>query len=274
MSEPKPESERATLVEITAWCVACDDLKDVVVEEPFVDLACPDCDGPLVARRVVGGFVYVLSNPRMPGLLKIGSTTRTVDKRVSELNDSTSVPEPFRVEAWFYSFLPQEDESKVHKRLATYRLKGREFFEVDLSTALGCCVEVCDRQPSYLRQRSIEEQIEELRKLTISEQVACLRKNGGGIYVLSKVDMPGLFRVSSATQTLEGDANELNAFLVLYELEAWFYSDTPQADERKVYETLPGRRSGRVFFDADLHTVIQHCAEVCGKHPVYVRHSR
>lgn len=41
------------------------------------------------------GIVYVLSNPAMPGLVKIGKTTRgSVDARLSELY-STGVPVPF-----------------------------------------------------------------------------------------------------------------------------------------------------------------------------------
>lgn len=40
------------------------------------------------------GFVYVLSNPAMPGLVKIGQTTNEITSRMNELN-TTSVPSQF-----------------------------------------------------------------------------------------------------------------------------------------------------------------------------------
>lgn len=41
------------------------------------------------------GIVYVLTNPAMPGLVKIGMTTRSdIDARMKELY-STGVPVPF-----------------------------------------------------------------------------------------------------------------------------------------------------------------------------------
>lgn len=43
------------------------------------------------------GFVYVLSNPTMPGLIKIGMTDRLITKRVGELQ-STGVALPFEIE--------------------------------------------------------------------------------------------------------------------------------------------------------------------------------
>lgn len=43
------------------------------------------------------GFVYVLSNAGMPGLLKIGSSTKVPTARAAELN-TTGVPSPFEVE--------------------------------------------------------------------------------------------------------------------------------------------------------------------------------
>jgi len=59
----------------------------------------------------IGGIVYVLSNPSMPGLVKIGKTSRgSVLMRLSELY-STGVPVPFECE--FAGRV--EDEHKVEK---------------------------------------------------------------------------------------------------------------------------------------------------------------
>ncbi|MDR1910121.1 MAG: GIY-YIG nuclease family protein, partial [Spirochaetaceae bacterium] len=40
------------------------------------------------------GIVYVLTNPAMPGLVKIGKTTNEIQNRLNDLN-TTGVPFPF-----------------------------------------------------------------------------------------------------------------------------------------------------------------------------------
>jgi hypothetical protein len=64
------------------------------------------------------GYVYLLSNPAMPGLVKIGQTTRTVKERVAELSAHTGVAAPFVIEAAFASHNPMADEARVHAHLA------------------------------------------------------------------------------------------------------------------------------------------------------------
>jgi hypothetical protein len=84
------------------------------------------------------GIVYVLTNPSMPGLVKIGKTTReTVGARLNELY-STGVPVPF--ECAFAGRV--NDVSKVeqafHQAFGPYRLNPkREFFEIEPEQALA-----------------------------------------------------------------------------------------------------------------------------------------
>ena len=84
------------------------------------------------------GIVYVLSNPAMPGLVKIGKTARgSVDVRLSELY-STGVPVPFECE--FAGRVA--DESKVekafHLAFGPYRLNPkREFFQIEPEQAIA-----------------------------------------------------------------------------------------------------------------------------------------
>lgn len=83
------------------------------------------------------GIIYVLTNPAMPGLVKIGKTSRnSVEGRLSELY-STGVPVPF--ECVFAGQV--ENESKVekafHLAFGPYRINpSREFFEIEPEQAI------------------------------------------------------------------------------------------------------------------------------------------
>ncbi|MCF6253767.1 MAG: GIY-YIG nuclease family protein [Thiomicrorhabdus sp.] len=84
------------------------------------------------------GIVYVLTNPAMPGIVKIGKTSRgSVDVRLAELY-STGVPVPF--ECAFAGKV--EDESVVekafHLAFGPYRLNPkREFFQIEAEQAIA-----------------------------------------------------------------------------------------------------------------------------------------
>jgi hypothetical protein len=83
------------------------------------------------------GYVYILSNSAMPGLLKIGFTTREdVRERVVELSSATGVPSPFEVEYYCLTRRVEEVEKETHKKFASARAKGKEFFRVDLIEAV------------------------------------------------------------------------------------------------------------------------------------------
>lgn len=87
------------------------------------------------------GVVYILSNPSMPGLLKVGFTTGTAAGRASELSHVTGVPTGFKVE-WFLpvSGDPRAVEQRAHAHLAKFR-EGKEFFKVTLAEAKAACVD-------------------------------------------------------------------------------------------------------------------------------------
>jgi hypothetical protein len=82
------------------------------------------------------GFVYILTNEAMPGLVKIGRTTREVDVRAAELWQ-TGVPTRFNV--WAQERTPDcvQLEAFVHGDLKNHRVsRVREFFRVDPDDAL------------------------------------------------------------------------------------------------------------------------------------------
>lgn len=91
------------------------------------------------------GWVYVLSNPCMPGIYKVGMTTTSPETRARELSSPTGVPVPFSIEAAFYSHSPLNAEKEVHEYLDEWRVsESREFFEIDLNEILMACDRCCD----------------------------------------------------------------------------------------------------------------------------------
>lgn len=81
------------------------------------------------------GFVYILTNPSMPGLVKIGKTIRSVEGRAQELYQ-TGVPMPFKVARSIEAPDCHELETKMHQRLAENRVSdAREFFRIEVKVA-------------------------------------------------------------------------------------------------------------------------------------------
>ncbi|MGQ0533652.1 MAG: GIY-YIG nuclease family protein [Caulobacteraceae bacterium] len=75
-------------------------------------------------------IVYVVTNPAMPGLVKIGITQKTIEQRLREL-DQTGVPLPFEC---FYAAIVSDCravERALHEAFDDHRLrKSREFFRL------------------------------------------------------------------------------------------------------------------------------------------------
>ena len=79
------------------------------------------------------GHVYVLSNSAMPGLIKIGFTTRSIRERIEELSH-TGVPAKFEIELEISTVVPEMLEKRLHILFAPYHFQ-KEFFKCDLEIA-------------------------------------------------------------------------------------------------------------------------------------------
>jgi len=78
---------------------------------------------------VAKGYVYLLTNEAMPGLVKIGYTNGTVEKRMNQLF-TTGVPQRFDC---FFAVKVEDAESveeKIHHALDFFRQPDREFFKI------------------------------------------------------------------------------------------------------------------------------------------------
>ncbi len=92
------------------------------------------------------GFVYILLNPSFVDQVKIGQTTRTSEKRATELSRPTGVPSPFIV---VYDELVSdvdEVEARMHRRFEGFRVqRNREFFRVPMRDAIKALQEEASR---------------------------------------------------------------------------------------------------------------------------------
>lgn len=84
------------------------------------------------------GIVYVLTNPAMPGLVKIGKTSRhSIDARLNELY-STGVPVPFECAYAGRVVDETQVEKAFHLAFGPYRLNPkREFFQIEPEQAIA-----------------------------------------------------------------------------------------------------------------------------------------
>lgn len=80
------------------------------------------------------GWVYVLSNKSMPGLVKIGFSTKDPELRAVELR-STGNPSAYDVEYDVLVDEPRTIEQNIHRQLAVAR-EGREWFRLTAAAAI------------------------------------------------------------------------------------------------------------------------------------------
>jgi len=81
-------------------------------------------------------WVYVLSNPTTPGLLKIGYTKKLPEERAKQISAATGVALPYKVEWAYKCFNGETVEREVHHKLKSQRVNNsKEFFQISLEEA-------------------------------------------------------------------------------------------------------------------------------------------
>ena len=118
------------------------------------------------------GYIYIMQNSHMPGLVKIGFTKRTPIQRAKELyRQNTSVPGYFWVKFQKFVYSPELIEKTVHEKLTSHRVNEyREFFEMGVEDAKKAILQVineldaaCDPKDFYTsrKRQTIESSIPE-----------------------------------------------------------------------------------------------------------------
>ena len=91
-------------------------------------------------------WVYILSNPTMPYMFKIGYTKNTPDERARQISNATGVALPYKVEWAYHCYDGFGLEQEVHHKLEAYRVNNnREFFQISLDEAKDTVVELGKR---------------------------------------------------------------------------------------------------------------------------------
>ncbi|MFQ6758290.1 MAG: hypothetical protein D9V46_07050 [Deltaproteobacteria bacterium] len=99
-------------------------------------------------------YLYILSNPSMPGLIKIGKTTTSPNQRMSELH-STGVPTAFALELSVEVDDCHVSEQAAHSTLSKFRVaNNREFFRISVAEALKAIIPVIGRYKIHEVQSS------------------------------------------------------------------------------------------------------------------------
>ncbi len=88
--------------------------------------------GAVEAKHVndTSGFIYLLAHELMPGIYKIGFTSRSPDTRAAELSQVHKLPSNFTVTKYWRTADPYIVEQRIHKELEAHRKPG-EYFQGD-----------------------------------------------------------------------------------------------------------------------------------------------
>lgn len=85
---------------------------------------------------MASGYVYILTNVSLPGMIKVGRTLRDSRSRARELF-TTGLPTPFQVAFEIFSDEHEKLEADFHQELHDFRISNnREFFKYPLDKAI------------------------------------------------------------------------------------------------------------------------------------------
>ena len=91
-------------------------------------------------------WVYIMSNPTMPGYYKIGYTKNNPEERAKQISNATGVIVPMVVEWAFHCYNGFALEQECHHKLEAYRVNNnREFFQISLDEAKETISELGER---------------------------------------------------------------------------------------------------------------------------------
>lgn len=118
------------------------------------------------------GWVYIISNPAMPGIIKVGYSTKHPHNRAKELK-TTGIPTEYEVIFSVIVDRPRDLEQRVHNHLREYK-KGGEWFTCSLAAATAAIKELYTgtyyTDEDYKNVNTVELALENERLRKIAEE--------------------------------------------------------------------------------------------------------
>lgn len=96
-------------------------------------------------ENINSGYIYILINPSMQDMIKVGFTKRTPEERLVELSATTGVPTPFVLiykEYFQDCVLAEKNIHFILEERGERVASNREFFRTDITTAIKIVQEV------------------------------------------------------------------------------------------------------------------------------------
>jgi T5orf172 domain-containing protein len=205
-----------------------------------------------VNRMKERGWVYVITNEAMPGLVKVGYSTRDPHDRAQELNHTGS-PKPFRVSHDVLVLEPQKVEQAVHKELE-HLSHGKEWFKTSVERASNAIREVAHELDAVL----MDEQVSSV----LQEKIRNFRR--GWVYIIYNESMPDLVKIGYSTKDPNFRALELDhtgsptPYIVVYDILVVDAYEVEQAVHRELEE----KRYGKEWFKTSIGRAVQTITDV------------
>ena len=111
------------------------------------------------SEEMNNGYVYVLINQSLKGMVKIGKTRKKPDDRAKELSSSTGVPTPFFVAYKIFVNDCDQAEKYIHNLLTSKGIRisnNREFFHIPLDEIIKIMV----KAESIFHTSSVDSEID------------------------------------------------------------------------------------------------------------------
>ena len=135
------------------------------------------------------GFVYVMTNPAMAGLVKVGMTEKMPHLRALEMSAHEGLPTKMQLEYWaLVTGSARRVEHSAHRLLASYNA-GKEWFRCDVHVAIAtvreCAMDNLQHEKFVLadrlkaeeeKKRRDDEHAKESRRLE-QDHMAAIAKN-------------------------------------------------------------------------------------------------
>lgn len=140
------------------------------------------------------GFIYVLVNPSLGGLIKVGFTKRSIEERVKELSSSTSIPTPFIPVYWKRVSEVEQLEKTIHAQLKSLGFShGKEYFKVEPPVVIDLIISLIEEK-SYDSPEHFnvdEQSLEELALDYLNGRNGLLRNKNKAMELLESANTLG-----------------------------------------------------------------------------------